>query len=368
MTAPRPSLPALIGAAVCARFSPALVLAVLLLAPSFLAAPAALSQRRPMDVPDTTRVDTAPARTRLILRDGSYQLVLSYRVVGRIVRYRSAERNGVEEELPLELVDLPATEAWKQAHAPGAAEKRAQQPPVLSPELARQEAARAALTPEVAPDLHLPEEDSVLAMDTFRGTPELVPLPQSGSDLNKETAHAVAKGAINPSSSPHRIADIPRDRADIQLHVPDPVFFVRLNTGDDPELTGGGSFTVDTHGNSGRSTPSGGDPGSLYVIQRVDVRVDSRVIESFRIGQLGSGRPQRDLIETRADPLPGGHWLKLTPVQPLDFGEYALIEVLGANAVNLAVWDFGIHSDAPENVEAIHPEPKRVPSLERRRP
>jgi hypothetical protein len=66
--------------------------------------------------------------------------------------------------------------------------------------------------------------------------------------------------------------------------------------------------------------------------------------------------------------LRGGHWMKLTPLQPLDFGEYALIEVLGADTVNLDVWDFGVHSDAPENVEAIHPEEKRAPSLERRRP
>jgi hypothetical protein len=42
--------------------------------------------------------------------------------------------------------------------------------------------------------------------------------------------------------------------------------------------------------------------------------------------------------------------------------------VLGPNTVNLDVWDFGVHSDAPENVEAIHPEEKRAPSLERRRP
>lgn len=323
----------------------------------------AQTQRRPMDVPNPTRNEVEPARTRLILKDGSYQLVLSYKVVGNVVRYRSAERDGAEEDLPLSLVDLPATERWKQEHAPGA------QPPapVLTPELAAEEAARAALTPEIAPDLHLPEEDSVLALDTFRATPELVPLAQNGSDLNKETAHAVNRGTVNPASAPHRIIDIPRDRADIQLHVPDPVFYVRISTGDDSQATGGGGFTVDTHGASGRSVPSGGAPGNAYVIERVDVRADSRVIDSFRIGLLGTGRPQRDLVETRAEPLPGGHWLKLTPLQPLDFGEYTLIEVLGPNAVNLDTWDFGVHSDAPENVEAIRPEPRRPPSLEHRR-
>lgn len=309
-----------------------------------------------------------PTRTRLILKDGTYQLVYNYKVVGDVVHYRSAERDE-EEDIPLALVDLPATEKWKKDHEPGASQEQTSQTPVISPELAKEEAARAALTPEVAPDLRLPEEDSVLALDTFRGTPELVPMPQSASDLNKETAHATQKGTINPASSPHRITDIPRERADIQLHVPDPVFYVRINGGgDDEPVTSAGTFTVNTHGASGRATPSGGDASSGYVVERVDVRTDARIVDSFRIGQLGTGRTQRDVIEMKAEILPGGHWMKLTPLQPLDFGEYALIEVLGPNAVNLDVWDFGVHSDAKENVEAIHPEPKRAPSLERRRP
>ena len=337
--------------------------AVLLL--TLLTAAGAHAQRHPMDVPNPASADTAPERARLILKDGTYQLVLSYKVIGDVVRFRSAERNGAVEDIPLALVDLPATERWKQDHTAGAGS--ASQTPVLSPELAREEAARAALTPEVAADLRLPEEDSVLALDTFRGTQELVPLAQAGSDLNKETAHAVLKATINPASSPHRIGDIPRERADVQLHVAQPVFYVRVG-GDNEQITSGGSFTVDTHGASGRATPSGGDPNNSYVVERVDVRVDERVLDSFQPTLLGSGRKQRDLIEVRSELLPGGHWMKLTPIDPLDFGEYALMEVLGANAVNLDVWDFGVHSDAAENIEAIHPEPKRAPSLERRRP
>jgi len=326
-------------------------------------------QHRPMDATAPAQDPLAPTRTRLILKDGTYQLVYSYKIVGDVVHYRSAERDE-EEDIPLALVDMAATERWKKDHEPGGSpDHQSAETPVISPELAKEEAARAALTPEVAPDLRLPEEDSVLALDTFRGAPELVPMPQSASDLNKETAHAVQKGQINPASSPHRITDISRERSDIQLHVPDPVFYVRINGGSNDEpVTSGGALTVNTHGAGGRATPSGGDANSGYVIERVDVRNDLRIVDSFRIGQLGTGHAQRDVIETKAEVLPGGHWMKLTPLQPLDFGEYALIEVLGPNVVNLDVWDFGIHSDAKENVEAIHPEPKRAPSLERRRP
>ena len=67
--------------------------------------------------------------------------------------------------------------------------------PILSPELAREEAAHAALTMEIKPGLRLPDQGSVMVMDTFEDTPELVPVPQEGTDLNKETSHAVQKKA-----------------------------------------------------------------------------------------------------------------------------------------------------------------------------
>ncbi len=337
----------------------------LLIAAALSLTPAAgLAQHRPMDVPDVVTPST-PARIHLILKDGTYQLVLEYKVSGNIVRYRSAERNGASEEIPLSLVDLPATQKWARDHAPGGPAAAAQRA-VLSPELAREEAERAARTPEVAPDLRLPEEDSVLVLDTYRGTPELVPLPQQGSDLNKETAHAVLKMAINPASSPHRLFEVPGGSADIQIHVPDPVFYVRLGKIDDADP--GGAFIVETAPHAaGREVPAGGAESSDYIVERLDARRDSRIVDSFRIAALGS-KPQPDVVELKAEPLPGGHWLRLTPVAPLDFGEYALIEVLNGREVNANVWDFGVHSAAPESVEALRPEPRRPASLERRKP
>ena len=39
-----------------------------------------------------------PRRIHLILKDGNYQVVLSYEVAGKIVRYVSAERGGEQED------------------------------------------------------------------------------------------------------------------------------------------------------------------------------------------------------------------------------------------------------------------------------
>jgi len=96
------------------------------------------------------------------------------------------------------------------------------------------------------------------------------------------------------------------------------------------------------------------------------VRTDARVLASFNIGSLGTSRAQRDVVETTAELLPGGHWLKITPKQPLDFGEYALMEVLSDRDVNSAVWDFGVHPTASENRDVIKPQPKRPVTLEQR--
>jgi hypothetical protein len=313
------------------------------------------AQRHPMDVPDPLK-QPERGRTRLILKDGSYQIVLRYEIDGDVVRYVSAERNGAVEDVPLALVDLPATVRWHMDNA-SSTDNGA---PVLSPELAREEAAHAALTMEIKPGLRLPDQGSVMVMDTFEDTPELVPVPQEGTDLNKETAHDVQKKSLNPMSSPHEIVEVPGPRSEIQLHVPVPIFYVRLGA-DDPDMYSDNAITVITHETGAdqvRPAPTGGAESSDYVIERVDSRQDVRVVDSFRIAWLGINRPQPDVIELREEPQPGGRWLKLTPERPLEFGEYALVEVLSAQAVNLDVWDFGVHPDAPENVEAIRPQPK----------
>src|ERR1700729_1301558 len=61
--------------------------------------------------------DTRPHRTRLFLKDGSYQIIMSYRIVGNVVRYVSAERGGAEEEIPADLVDFEPTRRWEKQHS-----------------------------------------------------------------------------------------------------------------------------------------------------------------------------------------------------------------------------------------------------------
>ena len=312
----------------------------------------------------------APHRTRLYLKDGSYQVVMSYRTVGSNVLYVSAERGGVEEVVPARLVDFDATEQWEQRHPavdPDAPQASAPAP-AIDPELLKEEADRAAYTPEVASDLSLPEQDSVLALDTFHGTPELIPMPQSSGDLNRNTAHNILPGAINPMAASHAVVQLKGLRSPVQLHVPDPTFYIRV--GDGPPSGTGTALTVDTHGAAGAApaASAGGASTSRYVILRADVRTDARVFSSFHPALLADSRREEDVFPAVSTLLPGGHWMKLTLREPLLFGEYALLEVVNERQINLGVWDFGIHPVAPENRDAMTPEPKRPYSLERRRP
>jgi len=325
-------------------------------------------------LPDVSKTSAgAPHRTRLILKDGSYQIVMSYQIKGKIVSYVSAERGEVEE-LPADLVDWDATHKWEKQHPPadepGAALQQAP-PPAIDPELLKEEADRAALTPEVAPDLKLPELDSVLALDYFQGTPELVPLVQSSGELNHTTGHNILKLALNPHAASHQIVQLKGVESPVQMHVAAPVIYLRV--GDDSGISHGGTpLVVDTHGAGNapgaNKDSSGGSADSGYVMVRADVRTDARVLASFNIGTLGSTKTQEDVVETASELLPGGHWMKITPKRPLDFGEYALMEVISEKEVNLGVWDFGVHPVAPENRDVIKPQPRRPVTLERRNP
>lgn len=311
-------------------------------------------------------------RTRLYLKDHSYQIVMSYRIQGDRVLFVSAERDGAEEDIPVELVDFEATHRWEQEHSSqsgnGAAAEGPGMQPEIDPELLREEAERRALTPEVAPDLRLPEQSSVVALDTFDGTAELVPLTQSEGDLSRTTGHSVLPAVLNPRASAHQIVQLRGEKAGVWVHVNQPVLYVRLL--DAPETyTGGTPLTVDTHGASSVDTDVlGGTAASEYVVVHADVRQGVRVISSFHPDRLNDQPMGEEVVGTTTEVLPGGHWMKVTPQTPLMAGEYALMEVIPPRKINLGVWDFGVAPSAPANLEALKPVPRRPVTLERRGP
>ncbi|HXY04655.1 MAG TPA: hypothetical protein VEI49_13870 [Terriglobales bacterium] len=134
---------------------------------------------------------------RLILKDGSYQLATKWEVKGDRLRYLSAERNEWEE-VPNSLVDWTATEKYEKDRAAGVPSPEVIE---LDKELAAERAAEESRSPLVAPGLHLPQDGSLVLLDTYQSQPELVELQQNGGELNKNRKANVLHAAINPIAS-----------------------------------------------------------------------------------------------------------------------------------------------------------------------
>ena len=319
---------------------------------------------------------------RLILKDGSWQAVTKYEVHGDRVRYFSVDREEWEE-IPNSLIDWTATEKWNKAHIPGASpdtftplngpQKQATPAPAANPsssnsgdaglsEAAKIDAEAAAVhadllarTPRVAPGLHLPDEDGIFVLDNFQSIPELVELSQHAGNVNRTGSHNVFRAAIDSFHGAQEPVRIDRQAAKIRIHVDDPALYVSLDN-QGAEITPESALVVDTHGAS--SIPDKNDfssPDSRYAIVRVQVRPGERVIGAVQISRVGGVRQNEDIIPTTAEILPGKHWMKLMPKDPLTVGEYALMEILGPGQVNLDVWDFGVSPNAPENQHPITP-------------
>jgi hypothetical protein len=339
--------------------------AVLCLALAPLYAPA--QQRTPVNSPGSKK---NVFLKRLILKDGSYQIVTKWEVKKDRVRYYSAER-AEWEEVPNDLVDWAATERWNKAHengepAPGASispnmpplthEEEQKEAAALDAAAAAERADQQARVPLVAPGLHLPDRDGIFILDSFQSIPELVHLDQSTGNVNRDTNHNVLRAAIGSFSGAKEPVRLNGQSARVRVHVDDPVLYVSLDTGNSEDIAPEDAMVVNTHG--ANATPDKNDyssPESHYAIVRVDVHPGERVIGALRVNRAGDATQSADIIPTKAEILPGKHWMKLTPKESLSIGEYALMEVLQPGVINLDVWDFGVSPNAPENKHPITP-------------
>lgn len=297
-----------------------------------------------------------PVIHRLILKDGSYQVVSKYEIKGDRVRYISAERGGDWEEIPYSLIDWTATRDYAKQHAGDA---------LFSNDAAQQEAAQIDAEEkadrnrdlEVAPNLRLPDETGIWALDYFHDGPELVELEQNSS--NEQTGHNLLRSALNPSGATKQVINLNERHAKAALHLSQPVFYISIDEdNDDPGVD---ALTVDTHGaSSGKKPAERSSATSQYIIVRAIVKKDFRTVGTVKINAQGNAVPAEDVTLTKSELIGSKRWMKLTPRDPLPAGDYVLMEVLSPHEVNLSVWDFRIDPNAPDNANAILPL-QRVP-------
>jgi hypothetical protein len=301
---------------------------------------------------------------RIILKDGSYQLVTKYEVKGDRVRYKSAERDEWEE-LPSSLVDWPATEKYEKERVTSAIpESKA-----LEKDTDAERAAEESHMPQVAPGLRLPEDSGVFLLDSFQGQPQLVEMQQSEGDINRNTKGNIFRGAINPIASARQTIELEGEHAALHAHVSVPSIYIKIDddsTDQEPPKGETASAKI-SEPNLDAPRPEQQQPQQpqkpqqasvpfdRFRIVRTKVKGGKRIVGDLKRNVTGKVTQDQIVVKTTINRVSGG-WLKLTPTDDLVPGEYVLVEMKGSEGMNLYLWDFGVNPNAPANANPWKPQ------------
>jgi hypothetical protein len=270
-------------------------------------------------------VPALPRGKKLVLKDGSFQLVRDYRRNGERVRYLSAER-GDWEEIPATLVDWDAT-------AKAAAEEEAEED-ALAKKIHAQEQAQKIETImdvdaslQVAPGVFLPPGEGMFLIDGK----SVKPLEQVGSQIKTDKKQYL-KQVLSPIPivPSKRNVQIPGSRANIRVTSGQAEFYLR-EAPPDPDRT---TPIVKS------SRP--GESGPEVELVRARVKGNKRELESIK-SLFG------EQVEEKRETISIQRWeiaptvFRFTLSEPLPAGEYALAEIL-PDGLNLYVWDFGVEA------------------------
>jgi hypothetical protein len=302
---------------------------------------------------------------RLVLKDGSYQLVTKYEVKGDRVRYKSAERDEWEE-LPSALVDWPATEKYEKDRATSPIPEAS----AVDKEIDAGREAEQSHLPQVAPGLRLPDDSGVFLLDNFQGQPQLVEMQQSEGDINRNTKANILRGTLSPVAGAKQTIELEGEHAVVHAHVAVPSIYINAIDAPDSEPPSGQTSSAQLSQPSldaprpeqqGPQQPQQPEqalvPFDRFRIVRTKVKNGKRIVGDFKRAPNGKFSQDQNFVKTTIDRVSGG-WFKLTPIENLAPGEYALIETKGKEGMNLYVWDFGVNPTGPANANPWKPDVK----------
>ncbi len=245
------------------------------------------------------------ADIRLYLKDGSYQNVKSYQVIGDRVRYYSVDR-GDWEEIPKSLVDFAATERAE-------AEKKVEQTKQLkaAEELQNQRFETPTYTGyQIKPGVRLPGDSGVYAFD---GSRVIQMIQDPGKVVTDKKRIALIMVMPGPLIKKQALVVLPGAKAAVRITVAQPTFYIQ----------GSDNWAQQAQ--------------LLPLVQKKDSRVVEKIQSGIGMGKSGELRKDLPLERKR---LAAGVY-QLRPLQPLESGEYALGELINQK-LNIDVWDFGI--------------------------
>ena len=311
---------------------------------------------------------------RLILKDGSYQLVTRYEVKSDRVRYKSAERDEWEE-LPTAMVDWQATEKYEKERATSAIPEAA----ALDKEADNAREAERSQLPQVAPGLRLPEDSGVFLLDNYQGEPQLVEMQQTEGDINRNIKANILRGPLSPIANNKQSVELEGEHASLHAHVAMPSIYIKVDEEERKQPAAGETASAQMSQPSldaPRAEPQHPQqpqqaqrpqqpqqpeqalvPFNRFRIVRAKVKSGKRLVSNLKRNADGKVSQNQDFVNTTIDRISGG-WFKLTPTHALEPGEYALIEIQGNEGMNLYLWDFSVDPKAPANVNPWKPDVK----------
>jgi hypothetical protein len=271
---------------------------------------------------------------RLILKDGTYELITEYTIQGDRVHFFSSERHQWED-LPYSTIDWTATENFAGKDAREHSERVNEALDRAAAECSEMEVR----FPLIAPGLKLPA-DGVFLLDAFQGEPELSRLNQNGADLKKNLGRNIIRGAVNPIAGSKQTIELAGLHARIQSHTPSPSLYFFIDS-DDP------------------SQPYTSEAAKKHLrIVRCERKKENRVVGAINIAVYGKVKQSAQSVEANVEAI-SRYWVKISPAASLADGEYALVEYDDKGAMNQFVWDFGVNPQAPPNQSTVRPDSDR---------
>jgi hypothetical protein len=307
--------------------TPGFLLSLCLLLPA-LAGIHALSRTQESRTSTTEKKSQVyPRGLKLMLADGTYQLVREYQRNGDHVKYFSMER-GAWEELPASMVDWNAT-------AKAEAEMEKQSAALVEKVHKQEEARRMDNVADIDASLRvgdgafLPSGEGMFVVEgkTIRI------LDQAGSEMKTDKKRVIAQVLSPVPLVPGKQTVVMQgSHAAVRLKTNHPEFYLR-EAPPDPNTT-----------SSIQRSKRGGESGPDVELVRTKVGRNNRLLESVNtlFGQAVSEN-RNEISMQRWEVAPNVY--RFTLSQPLPPGEYVLAEVL-EEGLNLYVWDFGLDGAA----------------------
>jgi hypothetical protein len=264
-----------------------------------------------------------PTGKKLMLKDGSFQLVREYELDGDRVRYFSIDQRDWEE-IPAALVDWDAT---KKSATDESARKAALIAKVHAAEVARRaDAMDVDASIEIAPKVFLPPGDGLFEFDGKA----IYPLTQAEADMKFSKTQMLKQVLIPVPIVPtrHNIS-LRGARAKFRVKSTQTEFYMRTADGREPQLD----------------------------LIRAKVHGDKRDLENLDELFKEQATTGKISIPIRRWEIAHGVY-RFTLGASLEPGEYAMAEIVQGGATSLYFWDFGVDGNSTPAASTSSSKPK----------